>query len=152
MIFLCIFPKNRGNLRVVILNQHPGLDFCVFICFVTGSKWMDAPFFWNNNTLRTSTGKIYFSPGVPPWPHVTPCRRVNLGNIRYFEVRGVLEEWFERQGKGDQNLCNEPNDAPLSPWVFNMACWAEIPFSKLKICKNYTYFGLKSFPWKKMLK
>ena len=57
----------------------------------------------------------------------------NVGNIRYFGSRGILEENLERQGKGDQNVWNELNDAPLSPWVYNMACWAEIPFWKLNI-------------------
>ena len=64
---------------------------------------------------------------------------VNLGNIRYFGPRGDLEEKVERQGKGDQNVWNEPNDAP---WVHNMACWAEIPFSNLNIFKNDPYFTL----------
>ena len=53
---------------------------------------------------------------------MTPYMRVNLGNIRYFGPRGILEEMVERQGKGDQNVWNEPIDAPLSPWVHNMAC------------------------------
>ena len=53
---------------------------------------------------------------------MTPSVRVNLANIRYFGPRGVLEENVERQGKGDQNVWNEPIDAPLSPWVHNMTC------------------------------
>ena len=84
---------------------------------------------------------------------MTPCMTVNLGNIRYFEKWGILREWFERQGKGDQNVWNEPNDAPLSSWVFNLTCSAEIPFSKLKILKNDPYFELflqgESFQQKK---
>ena len=44
---------------------------------------------------------------------------VNTGNIRYFEKWSDFEEKVERQGKGDQNVCNEHNDAPLSPWVRN---------------------------------
>ena len=71
-----------------------------------------------------------------------PYLRVNLGIIRYFGPRGILEEMVERQGKGDQNVWNEPNDGPLSPWVHNKACRAEIPFSKLKIFKNASYFPL----------
>ena len=35
--------------------------------------------------------------------------REKPGNIRYFGPRGFLEEMVERQGKGDQNVCNEPN-------------------------------------------
>ena len=119
-----------------------GIFAYLFVLSREVSAWMP-PFFWKDNTLRRSPGKIYFSPGVPPWPHMTPCRRVNLGNIRYFEARGLFEEKLERQGKGNQNVWNEPNDAPLSPWVFNMACWAEIPFSNLKNFENHPYF--KSF-------
>ena len=48
--------------------------------------------------------------------------RANTGNIRYFEKWGDFEEKVERQGKDDQNVWNEPNDAPLSPWVRSIAC------------------------------
>ena len=67
--------------------------------------------------------------------------KANTRNNRYFEKWGDLEEKVERQGKGDQNVWNEPNDAPLSPWVHNMACRAENPFSNLKIFKNVPYFA-----------
>ena len=53
---------------------------------------------------------------------MTPYRRVNLGKNRYFGLRGGLEEKVERQGKGDPNVWNEPIDAPLSPWVRDIAC------------------------------
>ena len=66
---------------------------------------------------------------------MTPCMRVNLGNIRYFGPRGDLEEKVERQGKGDQNVCNEPIESPLGPWVHSIACYGENHFSKLKIPK-----------------
>ena len=106
----CVPPKPRYNpnqlhwsytsvirwvemaITIDYFKSAPSAGFCVFICFVKGSEYMHAPFFWEDNTLRRSPGKIYFSPGVPPWPHMTPCRRVNLGNIRYFEARGFLEE------------------------------------------------------------
>ena len=39
----------------------------------------------------------------------------NTENISYFEKWGDFEEKVERQGKGDQNVCNEPIDALLSP-------------------------------------
>ena len=68
--------------------------------------------------------------------------KANTGNIRYFEKWGDLEEKVERQGKGDQNVWNELNDAPLSRWVHTMACWAEISFSKLNIFENVPYFKL----------
>ena len=79
-------------------------------------------FFRKDDTLRGSQKNIYFSSGVPPWQHVTPYLRVNLGNIRDFEKWGDFEEKVERQGKGDQNVWNELNDAHLSPWAHNMAC------------------------------
>ena len=48
--------------------------------------------------------------------------RANTRNIRYFEKWGDFQEKVERQGKGDQNVWNEPIDAPLSPWVRSIAC------------------------------
>ena len=65
---------------------------------------------------------------------------------------GEFEEKVERQGKGDQNVWNEPNDTPPSPWVYSMACWVEIPFSKLEILENDTHFALTGFPQKNNLK
>ena len=53
---------------------------------------------------------------------MTPYMRVNLEIIRYFGPSGILEEMVERQGKGEQNVWNEPNDARLSLWAHNMAC------------------------------
>ena len=100
------------------------------------------PFFWKHNTLRGSRKLIFLSLAVPPHQHITPWMWVNTGIIRYFEKWGDFEEKVERQGKGDQNVWNEPIGAPLSPWVHNMACWAEIPFSNLNIFKNHPYFRL----------
>ena len=54
------------HLRVVILNRHPGPDFCVFICFATGSKWMDAPFFWKQQYLEDVTWENLFFPWRSP--------------------------------------------------------------------------------------
>ena len=65
---------------------------------------------------------------------------VNTGIIRYFEKWGDFEERVERQGKGAQNVCNEPIEPPLGPWVHSIACYGENHFSKLKISKNNTYF------------
>ena len=53
---------------------------------------------------------------------MTPYLRVNLGNIRDFEKSGDFEEKVECQGKGDQNVWNELNDAPLNPWARSIAC------------------------------
>ena len=50
-------------------------------------------------------------------------------------MMGDFEEKVGRQGKGAQNVWNEPIDAPNS-WVPNMTCLAEIRFSKLKISKK----------------
>ena len=50
------------HLRVVILNHHGVLDFCVFICFVTGSKCMDAPFFLKGKYIEKVTLKNLFFP------------------------------------------------------------------------------------------
>ena len=50
-------------MRVVILNQHPEPDFCVFICFVTGSECMDAPFFLKGQYIeKVSRENLFF-----PW-------------------------------------------------------------------------------------
>ena len=81
--------------------------------------------------------------------------KANTGNIRYFEKWGDLEEKVERQGKGDQNVWNELNHAPLNPWVRSIACWEEIPFSKLNILKNDAYltlFFLREFTFKNNVK
>ena len=51
-----------SKMRVVILNQHPGLDFCVFICFVTGSECMDAPFFLKGQYIEKVTRENLFFP------------------------------------------------------------------------------------------
>ena len=52
---------------------------------------------------------------------------------------GFLEETLERQGKGDQNLGNEPNNLALEPWVHYFTCWGENHVSKLKISKYVPY-------------
>ena len=49
-------------MRVVILNQDGVLDFCVFICFVTGSECMDAPFFLKGQYIEKVTLKNLFFP------------------------------------------------------------------------------------------
>ena len=38
---------------MVILNHHPGRYFRVFICFATGSKWMDGCPFFCETTIPT---------------------------------------------------------------------------------------------------
>ena len=53
--------KNK-NLRVVILNQHGVRHFCVFICFVTGSECMDAPFFLKRQYIEKVTWENLFFP------------------------------------------------------------------------------------------
>ena len=73
---------------------------------------------------------------------MTPYFKVNLGNIRYFEKWGDFEEKVERQWKDVETVWNELNDAPLSPCVRSIACWEEIPFSKLNIFKNEPYFTI----------
>ena len=71
---------------------------------------------------------------------------VNTGIIRYFEKWGDFEEKVGRQGKGAQNVCNEPIDPCLEPWVHPFACLGENRFSKLQFLKNHPY--LTSF-WKR---
>ena len=55
---------------------------------------------------------------------------------------GFFEEKVGRQGKGAQNVWNEPIDAPPNSWVPNMTCLAENRFSKLNIFENDPYFKL----------
>ena len=71
--------------------------------------------------------------------------KANTGIIRYFEKWGDFEEKVKRQGKDDQNVWNEPIDAPLSSWVRSIAFWEEIPFSKLNIFKNDTFTASPNF-------
>ena len=52
--------------------------------------------------------------------------RANTGNFRYFEKWRDFEEKVERRGKGDQNVYNEPIDAPLSPWISSIAHSGEL--------------------------
>ena len=83
---------------------------------------MNAPFFLKRQYIERVSGENLFFPWRSPLRTYDPYMRANPGNIRSFGPRGFLEEMVERQGKGDQNVWNEPNDAPLSPWVHNMAC------------------------------
>ena len=53
---------NYLYVRVVILNQHPGLDFCVFLCFTKGSNWMDAPFFLKQQYFEDVNRENLFFP------------------------------------------------------------------------------------------
>ena len=65
---------------------------------------------------------------------------------------GFFEEKVGRQGKGAQNVWNEPIDAPPNSWVPNMTCLAENRFSKLNIFENDPYFAsllFKGFQFKK---
>ena len=55
-------------------------------------------------------------------------------------MRGFSEK-VERQGKGDQNVYNQPIDPHLRPQVQNMSCCREIRLSKFKIWKNDPYFS-----------
>ena len=50
---------------------------------------------------------------------------VNTEIIRYFQKWGDFEEKVERQRKGAQNVCNEPIEPPLGPWVHSSACYEE---------------------------
>ena len=56
-------------------------------------------FFWKDNISSTSRGEIYFSPGGPPWPQISPWMWANTENMRYFEKWGDSREKKERQGK-----------------------------------------------------
>ena len=58
--------------------------------------------------------------GVPkPVIHRNPYPPALRNSVTspYFEKWRHLWEKIERQAKGDQNVCNEPNDAPLNSWV-----------------------------------
>ena len=76
---------------------------------------MNATFFWEAQYIE-EVSKIY---SFFPWR--SPSSTFYLSNvgkyrkIRYFEKWGDFEEKVERQGKGDQIVCNEPIDAHLSP-------------------------------------
>ena len=106
---------------------------------------MNAPFFFGKD--MRPMGKFWknnFSPGGPPHQHST------LWTSRYwqksgdFQIWGFWEERVGRQGKGAQNLRNEPNDLPQNSWVPIMSCLGEIRFSKFKILKNHPYLTLFS--------
>ena len=57
------FFAKKFEMRVVILNHHGVRYFCVFICFVTGSDFMDAPFFLKGQYIEKVTrGNLFF-----PW-------------------------------------------------------------------------------------
>ena len=106
-------------MRVVILNPGLRAKFWRPFCSFSGSTCMNAPFFWNDNTSRGFRKVIYFFPGGLPWWHITLWMWVNTGIIRYFARWGDFEEKVERQWKGDQNTCNEPNYSEkivLGPW------------------------------------
>ena len=50
-----------------------------------------------------------------------------------------MEERVGRQGKGAQNVRNEPNNLPQNSWVLIMTCLGEVRFSKLNILENHPY-------------
>ena len=54
--------------------------------------------------------------------------RANTENIRYFEKWRDFEKKVERQGKGYQNVYNEPIDLPLSPWIPSIAHCVDLRF------------------------
>ena len=110
--------------------------FCIFEFFL-GKCLHECPlFFWKHDTSRKSQKFIHFSPGGPRHQHFTPWMWANTGNIRYFEKWSDFEEKVERQGKGDQSVCNEHNYAHISPWVLSIACRVTIRVPKLEIFKN----------------
>ena len=61
-----VFSTKKSEMRVVILNQHGVLYFCVFICFVTGSECMDAPFFLKGQYIEKVTRENLFFPWRSP--------------------------------------------------------------------------------------
>ena len=109
-------------MRVVILDQDPRPDFHVLICFETGKKQMDAPFFSKQEHFEDVTWENLFFPWRSLMSLYDPLQEGKTQKNRYFGLRGGLEEKVERQGKGDQNVWNEHIDAPLSPWVRDIAC------------------------------
>ena len=74
---------------------------------------------------------------------------LNTEIIRYFQKWGIFEEKVERQGKGAQNVWNEPIEPLLGPWVHRITSLEENHFSKLKNFEKHPYltlFSEGSFP------
>ena len=75
---------------MVILNQHPLPDFCVFICFATGSKWMDAPFFLKQQYLEDVTWENLFFPWRSPLGTYDPLYEGKSWKYSLFWTEGVF--------------------------------------------------------------
>ena len=75
-------------MRVIILDEDPRQDFRVFICFETGKKQMDAPFFLKQEYFEGVTWENLFFPWRSPLSTYDPYMSVNLGKKRYFGLRG----------------------------------------------------------------
>ena len=66
----------------------------------------------------------------------------NTDLFAFWRHWGIIFKKVERQGKGAQNLCIEPNNLPPNFWVPGMTLKEETRLSKLKISQNYPYFTL----------
>ena len=131
-------------MRVVILNPGPGTHFWEIFDVSHRSEFMPAPFFFGRYIRPLEVLKKYFFPGGPPHQHITLCISQFWLYLRDFQSRGFWEKKLERQGKGAQNVWNEPINAPLNPWVPVIARSAENRFSKLNILKKHPYSTLFS--------
>ena len=69
---------------------------------------MNAPFFLKRQYFERVAGENLFFPWRSPLGTYDPLNMYKSWKNGYFEIRGILEEKVERQGKVYQNVWDEP--------------------------------------------
>ena len=86
---------------------------------------MDAPFFVKQQNFEEVTWENLFFPWRSLVSTYDPLYEGKSRKYSLFWTEGRFGGKGRTPGErcfGDQNVWNEPNDTPLSPWVRNMAC------------------------------
>ena len=105
-------------MRLVILNKGLRAKFREKISIFPGSGCINAPFFLKRQYIEGLQKNYLFFPWRSPPLTYYPLNKCKYRNYSLFCEMGDFEEKVGRQGKGDQNVCNEPNYSqkiPLGP-------------------------------------
>ena len=87
-------------MRVVILDPHPRWFLSVFICFETGSEWLNAPFFLKRQYIESDSWENLFFPWRSPLVTYDPLKECKCRNYSLFREMGGF--WGKGRTPGER--------------------------------------------------